>query len=315
MVKLSWHSTAFDVVEASGVSLAGKTAIVTGGNTGCGLETSKALAKAGARVIFTTRSDSRGTDASRQIRAAVPDANIVTKLLDLADLQSVRAFSQDILSTEGRIDILVCNAGVMFCPQEYTAAGFELQIGTNHFGHFALVQQLLGKMQKQAFPSRIVIVASLAYVAGSINLEDLHYRHRSYSRFTAYWQSKLANCLFAKELARRVPDHMTVLSLHPGTCMTDLARHLLNPGGIFDIRRFWIARSLLNIFMKRADQGAATSVYAAIWPGLEAHSGGYLSDCKITPLQPHACDLDMAARLWHTTEEQLANAYSKPGAH
>ncbi|KAK9813700.1 hypothetical protein WJX73_004097 [Symbiochloris irregularis] len=303
MVKLGWKSTADDVIRASRISLAGKTAIVTGGNTGIGKETVQSLAKAGARVVFTARSVSKADAAADYIRAAVKDANIVTKQMDLTDLSSIKAFTADFLKTEERLDLLICNAGVMACPQEYTSAGFELQIGTNHFGHFALVQQLIDRLQAQTFPSRIVVVASLAYAFGAIDIDDLHFRKRAYTKWSAYGQSKLANVLFAKQLATRTPDHVSVFSLHPGLVKTELGRHLMDSAS-FTAR---ITQFFLSPVLKRPDQGAATSVFAATHPGLEQHCGAYFEDCAVAKLSTKAAkDMDMAARLWDATEQQLA---------
>lgn len=302
MTKLSWHSTTTDVLKAYNVSLAGKTALITGGSSGLGAEAARALASIGARVIFTGRSEERGLQHAQAVKSQYPSDTVVFKRLDLASLASIKAFADDFLKTERRLDILICNAGVMACPQSYTKDEFETQIGTNHFGHFALVQRLLPLLQSQDTPSRVIVVSSLAHKAGQIELDDLHYRNRKYGRFPAYGQSKLANILFVKELAHRTGDRVKVFALHPGTIWTNLFRYFISEGSFVERSGRWFA----SFFLKTVPQGAATHVYAAISPELEQHSGAYLSDCKISQPAKSAQDMTMAARLWDVTEQQIA---------
>ena len=219
--------------------LAGKTAVVTGGNSGIGCQTVKALASAGCRVILASRSVKAGEDAIiEQCEQdvgdgyAVPNARslITVRQLDLASLESVKAFAAA-LAEEPHIDFLVENAGVMALPKrEETTDGFERQVGTNHFGHFYLVQLLREKLVAQNSPVRIVVVSSEAHKMSSLatvkDTEDLHFKGpRQYSAWGAYGQSKLANLLFAKSLADQLADTKVVaVSLHPGIIATNLQR-------------------------------------------------------------------------------------------
>lgn len=221
-----------------GQYLAGKVAIVTGGNSGIGLETSKALAYAGAKVILCSRSVASGEKAVAT-EIAKPGVggytshpeNIVVRALDLESLQSIKTFADEFLRTESRLDFLVLNAGIMALPhKEYTSAGFEKQIGVNHFGHFYLTQLLLAKMTNDPTSAgRIVSLSSVAHEQGRVICDDLHYKNgRSYRGWESYGQSKAANIFFAQELAERLKtdgkDHVTAVSVHPGVIQTNLWR-------------------------------------------------------------------------------------------
>eukprot|EP00906_Rhabdomonas_costata_P011571 RCo016495 len=267
---LGKKSTAKEVIDFFASDLTGKTAVVTGGNSGIGLETVKALAYAGARVLLCCRNVEAGRRAIEEgIRAegasgyAVPEAQVVVKQLDLADLRQVRTFAEDVLATEPRVDFLVLNAGVMSGPLSYTAQGFENHIGTNHFGHFYLTQLLLPKMKAQAHPSRIAVVSSMMHQIGSLYLDDLHFKTRRYFPWLAYCHSKLANLLFVKELADRCEGTgVRAFSLHPGVIMTGIQRNM-----------FSISRLAISFFSdKTVAQGASTTVFACVAPVLTAHN-------------------------------------------
>ncbi|KAK9805639.1 hypothetical protein WJX72_009656 [[Myrmecia] bisecta] len=287
-----------------GVDLTGKTAIVTGGNSGIGAETCRVLAGAGARVVMTSRSVESGNKVAEAIKDKGVKGDVIVKQLDLADLKSIDAFTKDFLANEARLDLLVLNAGVMACPKAYTKDGFEMQIGTNHFGHFALTQRLLPRMSSQGSPARIVSLSSLMHDKGTIALDDLHWKKRKYNQWASYAQSKLANVLFAKELASRLPEgtQVTAFSVHPGIIATPLSRHMGVTGTIF--------RAIGGLFvkMKSVPQGAATTVYAATAPELLSQSGSYLADCAVKEPSKEGRDLDMASKLWEATEEQLKAA-------
>jgi len=216
-----------------GKYLAGKTAIVTGGNSGIGLEVSKALAYAGARVILCSRSVKAGQSAvESEIAQAglggytADTKNIIVKELDLNSLASIKKFATDFLATEARLDFLVLNAGIMALPnKEYTDAGFERQIGVNHFGHFYLTQLLQDKLLTTPHTAgRVVVLSSSAHNMGKVVPSDLHYTNgRAYKGWEAYGQSKLANLLFAKGLADRLKGTpATAVSVHPGVIQTNL---------------------------------------------------------------------------------------------
>ncbi len=207
-------------------SQAGRTAVVTGGNSGIGFEAALVLAARAATVVLACRDAGRAKDAASRITAAAPGAAVSVVRLDLGSLASVRAAAEEIRASHQRLDLLINNAGVMIPPYGTTADGFELQLGVNHLGHFALTGLLLDRLL--AVPgSRVVTVASLAHRAGRINFDDLQSRHR-YRRQAAYGQSKLANLLFTYELQRRLAAAgagTTALAAHPGWARTGLERH------------------------------------------------------------------------------------------
>ena len=221
----------------------------------------------------------------------------MVKQLDLADLKSVKAAADDILATCNKIDLLVLNAGVMACPLSRTKDGFEMQIGTNHIGHFYLTQLLLPRVKETAgagSEARIVVVSSLAHTFGKIDIEDLNYEKRGYSSWGAYGQSKLANVLFARQLAKKMEEegaNVKVYSLHPGAIATNLQRHTKYV--------LWLLR-LIPFFGKTVPQGASTTVVACTRPDIP--SGSYLSDCQIAKTSKAGEDMDMAAKLWELTE-------------
>ena len=205
--------------------LTGKTAIITGANTGIGLETAIDFAKRGSRVILACRSVERGQAAVEKVKRRANSEDIVFVQLDLASLQSVRDFSTKILEEEAHIDLLINNAGVMIPPYTLTKDGFELQFGVNHLGHFLLTNLLLERI-KESPSARIVNVSSSAHQRGKINFDDLKSEH-SYNAFGAYSQSKVANVLFTRQLAKRLEGtSVTTYSLHPGVISTELGRHV-----------------------------------------------------------------------------------------
>ena len=210
----------------SQAKLDGKTVIITGANTGIGLETAVDLAKRNARVILACRSVERGETAAVEVRKRSGNDNVVFVQLDLASLDSVRKFSARILEEEPRIDILINNAGVMALPErQLTKDGFEMQFGTNHLGHFLLTNLLLDRI-KEAPSARIVNVSSLAHSFGKIDFDNLN-SEKSYGAWQAYGAAKLANILFTRSLAKRLKGtDVTTNSLHPGSINTELTRNL-----------------------------------------------------------------------------------------
>ena len=206
--------------------LDGKTVIITGGNTGIGKETAIDLARRGARVIIACRDADRAEVALQEIVRKSGSTNVVYYNLDLASLESVRTFAQCILKEEARLDILINNAGVMQCPYWKTAEGHEMQFGVNHLGHFLLTVLLLDRL-KEAPVARIVVVSSRAYRRGEINFYDID-SENDYNSWAAYCQSKLANNLFTRALAKRLKGtNVTVNCLHPGRIWTEFGRHVV----------------------------------------------------------------------------------------
>ena len=210
----------------SNASLAGKTVIITGANTGIGKETAIDMAKRQARVIMACRSVERGEKAAKEVRKASGSIKVEFRQLDLASLASVRRFCEHVLKEESHIDILINNAGIMSCPYWKTEDGFEMQFGVNHLGHFLLTNLLLDRLKK-APAARIVNVSSLAYKrTNGINFDDIN-SEQSYIPRAAYSQSKLANILFTRSLAKRLEGtRVTANSLHPGVICTELGRHM-----------------------------------------------------------------------------------------
>ena len=210
----------------SQTKLDGKTVIITGANTGIGLETAVDLAKRNARVILACRSVERGETAAVEVRKRSGNDDVVFVQLDLASLDSVRKFAAKILEEEPRIDILINNAGVMALPErKLTQDGFEMQFGTNHLGHFLLTNLLLNRI-KEAPLARIINVSSSAHKMGNIDFDNLN-SEKSYSSVYAYGTSKLANILFTRSLTKRLEGtSVTANALHPGVIWTEITRHL-----------------------------------------------------------------------------------------
>jgi NAD(P)-dependent dehydrogenase (short-subunit alcohol dehydrogenase family) len=276
--------------------LDGTLAIVTGGYSGLGLETTRALAAAGARVIVPARNPEAA-------RAAVGHlAGIEIETLDLADLASVRAFAARVVASRRHVDILINNAGIMACPETRVGPGWEAQFATNHLGHYALTTQLWPALVGGA---RVVAVSSGAHGITGIRWDDVHFA-RVYDRWQAYGQSKTANALFAVHLDRLGRDSgVRAFSLHPGSILTPLQRHLDKSEMV---GAGWIDAdgNLADPSFKTPQQGAATQLWAATSPQLAGQGGVYCEDCDIAPLsrdgspgvRPHAVDAEAAAQLW-----------------
>uniref|UniRef100_A0A3Q2EE71 Retinol dehydrogenase 12, like n=1 Tax=Cyprinodon variegatus TaxID=28743 RepID=A0A3Q2EE71_CYPVA len=281
---------------SSDVRLDGQTAVITGANSGIGKETAIDLAKRGARVILACRDMEKAQAAVTEIIESSGSDSVLCMKLDLSDSKSIREFAEAINKNEQKLNLLINNAGVMVCPYGKTADGFEMQIGVNHFGHFLLTYLLLDLIKRSA-PARIINVSSMAHSWGSINLEDIN-SEKSYNKNKAYAQSKLANVLFTRSLAKRLEGTgVTTYSLHPGVVRTDLWRHLSAP------ERFFI--NLAKPFTKDSTQGAQTTIYCAVEPSLEKESGGYYSDCA--PANTSAAGKDeLAEKLWELSCKMLS---------
>ncbi|XP_041963578.1 retinol dehydrogenase 12 [Alosa sapidissima] len=277
--------------------LHGKTVLITGANTGIGKETAHDMARRGARVVMACRDLIRGERTAEYIRTSTGNGNVVVRHLDLASLYSVRQFSKEFIATEERLDILINNAGVMMCPKWVTEDGYETQLAVNHLGHFLLTNMLIGVLKKSS-PSRVVNVSSIAHKGGKIDFDDLFFDKRPYSSLVSYRQSKLANVLFSRELARRMRGTgVTSYSLHPGVIRTELGRHV----------ECWFPflRSVLMLpsymLMKTPWEGAQTSIYCAVTEGLESKSGSYFSDCSEKETAVEGRDDVAACRLWEVS--------------
>jgi len=288
----------------------GRVAIVTGANTGIGYETASALARKGASVVLACRNPDKGADAVARIEALEPSGSARLMLLDLSDLDSVAAFAEAFAAEHERLDLLVNNAGVMVPPHTTTRQGFELQIGTNHLGHFALTGHLL-PLLRATEGSRVVVVSSGAHKDPGLELDDLNFERRGYSKVKAYCASKLANLLFAFELQRRLDDAgatIRVTAAHPGWTATDLQR----TAGLF---------RMLNPFLAmKPPDGALPTLRAATDP--DAGPASYwgpsgLGEMRGPPapagIHPRARDEETAAKLWTISEQRTGVEFAFDG--
>jgi NAD(P)-dependent dehydrogenase (short-subunit alcohol dehydrogenase family) len=303
------HDTAARVV--AGHDLRGRNIIVTGGTNGIGAETARAFASAGARVLIAGRDSERGTRLAAAM-AAETAAPVEFDQLDLSSLASVRAFAARHIDRP--LHVLVNNAGIMATPLTYTADGFEAQFGVNHLGHFALTEGLLPAL-RAAGGARVVTLSSRGHRRSDVDFDDPHYRVRSYDPWRAYGQSKSANALFAVGLTRRhADDGIVANAVMPGAIHTGLTAHLNES----DLLALGWSRADGELrppaHWKSVEQGAATSVWAAIAPELEGRGGLYLDGCavgrpwtrdEVPPMGcylPRILDPGRAERLWELSE-------------
>ncbi len=294
--------TAADVPDQTG-----RVALVTGANSGLGLHTSIGLARKGARVLMACRDAGRAEAALRRVRGEVPGGAVELLTLDLASLACVEAAAAEVAARTPVLDVLVDNAGVMAPPRSTTTDGFELQLGTNHLGHFALTGRLLPLLLAAPAP-RVVVVSSGAHKFGRIAFDDLM-GERSYRRWGAYGQSKLANLLFTRELDRRFGDRLTAVAAHPGYAAT----HLQTGQG----------QPLMEGLMRLGNATIAQSDAAGAWPSLYAGTapdvrGGEYFGPGLLELRGHpkqvgrsaaAKDDAVAARLWTVSAELTGTSY------
>jgi WW domain-containing oxidoreductase len=289
-----YGSTAEEVT--AGVSLAGKRIFITGCNSGLGFETMRVLALRGAHVIGAARTAEKAAEAIAKIPGSTEGI-----ACELSDPASIRACIAT-LKAGAPLDAIICNAGIMALPKLKQAFGYELQFFTNHIGHFMLVNGLLDTL---ADDGKVIILSSTAHTAApkeGIQFDNLS-GEKGYKAVMAYGQSKLANLLFAKELARRLATtRKTANAVHPGVIQTNLMRYITVPAvvmtpilGLFSLLAF-----------KTIPQGAATTCYVAANPGAAALSGLYFADCNIAPSRPDADDPALAARLWEVSEAIVA---------
>ncbi|WP_336206718.1 SDR family NAD(P)-dependent oxidoreductase [Nonomuraea sp. LPB2021202275-12-8] len=295
-------STARDVLR--GIDLSGRLAVVTGGYSGIGLETTRALAGAGARVVVPSRRPKLAEEAVAGIDG------VEVGELDLADLGSVRGFAEGFLASGRDIDILIGSAGIMACPETRIGPGWEAQFATNHLGHYTLVNRLWPAIARGG--GRVVSVSSAAHRRSGIRWDDVHFT-RGYDKWDAYGQAKTANVLFAVRLDELGRDAgVRAFSLHPGSILTPLQRHLPKAEMV---EAGWIDEegNLTATGFKTTEQGAATQVWAATSPRLDGMGGVYLEDCDVAEpavvegepggVQAHATDPEQAARLWELSAE------------
>lgn len=287
-----------------GVDLSGKVALITGGHSGLGFESTKALSNAGARIIVGSRNASKASELLTGID------HVSVYQLDLADLSSVKSFSSTIKDEGIFFDFVICNAGIMASPEQRVDAGFEIQFATNHLGHYALVNLIWPNINSGA---RVVCVSSAGHHLSPIRWDDIHFES-GYDKWLAYGQSKTANALFAYQLDQYGKKHgIRAFSLHPGKIFTPLQRHLTNEEMA---QEGWMDSNGVPIdpTFKTSEQGAATQVWAATSPLLEGLGGLYCEDCNIIGMateyeEPfvgacsYALDPDEAGKLWKYSAE------------
>jgi NAD(P)-dependent dehydrogenase (short-subunit alcohol dehydrogenase family) len=302
----------------AGIDLTGRTAIVTGGYSGLGLETTRALARAGARVVVAVRTPEKAADSLADI-----EGQVETAPLDLSELPSVRAFADQMVQRLDRLDLLINNAGIMACPLARVGPGWESQFGVNHMGHFALTQGLLPLLRHADRP-RVVCLSSGAHKRSDIRWDDIGYDRSPYDKWQAYGQAKTANALFANALSRRLRDDGgRAFAVHPGGIFTPLQRHLPTEEMI---ALGWLGEDgqpseMARRGFKTPEQGCATTLWAATSALLDDTPGVYCEDCDIAeptdPTSPmaryrgvddHATSDESAERLWAISEDLLAQA-------
>ncbi len=292
----------------------GRVAVVTGANSGIGLVTARELARAGASVVLACRDTAKGESAARQIADIAPAAQVAVAALDLGSLDSIRLFADRFRGDHDHLDLLINNAGVMAPPRRLTADGFELQFGTNHLGHFALTALLIDRMDRRD-GARVVTVSSIAHRTGRIDFDDLQ-GERSYARWRAYGQSKVANLLFAFELDRRLRAAGSVIrsmAAHPGYAATNLQSAAVpQPDRL-------IMAVTNRLFAQTAERGALPTLYAATAPALEG--GSYIGPNGLFEQRGYpepvassraSRDEETATRLWGVSEELTGVRFQIP---
>ncbi|NND08036.1 MAG: SDR family NAD(P)-dependent oxidoreductase [Saprospiraceae bacterium] len=286
----------------------GRVVIITGATSGLGKEATKVFANKNAHVMLAVRNVQKGESVAKEIKQVFPAASMDVRMLDLSSLRSVKSFADEVTTAYSQLDVLINNAGVMACPFSRTEDGFEIQMGVNHLGHFALTGYLMPLLQDTT-GSRIVATSSIAHRRGNIDFDDLNWEKRPYVTGKAYGDSKLANLYFTFELARKlngVTNAPMVTAAHPGWTSTDLQRHSLP------------FRMLNPIFSQSVEQGVLPTLRAAIDPG--AQPGDYFGpsgfmEMKGSPIivksSAMSQNVSHAKRLWELSEEQTDIRYGK----
>lgn len=300
-----YRTTASDVI--AGIDLTGKTALVTGGYSGLGLETVRALAGAGARVIV----GARRPDVAASDLAGVANGLTILKL-DLSDPTSIDLFSGEVASSTSALHILINNAAIMACPLSRDKRGYESQFATNHLGHFQMTARLW-PLLKLAGSARVVVLSSSGHARNGLDLDDINFERRAYDKWIAYGQAKSAEALFALHLDKIGANHgVRAFAVDPGGIRTPLQRHLTMEE---QIAMGWYDKDgTLNPMFKTVEQGAATSIWCAVSPLLDGMGGVYCANCNIAEpwsegmprgvgVHAHVRDEALAKRLWAKSEE------------
>ena len=304
-----------------GMNLTGKRVLVTGASAGLGVETARTLAAHGATVVGAARDLVKAQKATEVVRKdASHGGSLELVELDLASLKSVRACAGALVKAGKPFDVVICNAGVMACPKGTTADGFETQFGTNHLGHFVLVNRIASLMKQG---SRLVNLSSAGHRFSDVDLEDPNFEHTPYTEFGAYGRSKTANVLFAVEFDRRhMGDGVRATAVHPGGIMTELGRHMtqaLLDAMLKNIEEANKAAGAPPMKWKSIPQGAATTVWSGFVASADEIGGKYCEDCHVAELQEnpnarsgvraYALDADRAKALWAKSEEMVGERF------
>lgn len=299
MTNLNWTSE--DIPNQSN-----KVIVITGATSGLGKQATKVLASKNAKIILAVRNTQKAEDVVMEIRKDFPSAKLEIRHLDLGKLKSVQTFAEEFTNDYSQLDVLINNAGIMMCPYSKTEDGFEIQMGTNHFGHFALTGLLI-PLLLETKDSRVVATSSIAHKSGSINFDDINWESRKYSTIKAYADSKLANLYFTYELARKYKDNPNAplfTVAHPGGTNTDLGRHMS------------ITKLLAPLLGQKVETGTLPSLRAAT--DLNAASGDYFGpksffESRGYPVivQPNkmAQNKENAKRLWEISEQLTGVKY------
>ena len=317
--KFGATSTTDEVLE--GVDLSGKRILVTGVSAGLGVETARTLAAHGAQVVGAARDLKKAEAATEQVRTqAAHGGGLELVELDLASLASVRACAETLISKGEPFDLVIANAGVMACPKGLTSDGFETQFGTNHLGHFVLVNRIVSLLKPG---SRLVNLSSAGHRFSDVDLNDPNFEHTPYTEFGAYGRSKTANILVAVEFDRRHKGNgVRATAVHPGGIQTELGRHL-SPEAIKQlidgINASNLAAGAPAFSWKTIPQGAATSVWSGIVASADEVGGRYCEDCHVAELaegddirggvRAYALDPDHAKALWAKSEEMVGEQF------
>lgn len=310
-----YRTTAMEAVAE--IDLSNMNAIITGGYSGIGLETTRALASAGAHVTIACRDLDRAIATAAELNKSLGQNRVNAAQLDLGSLSSIKDFADAYLATEQALHILINNAAVMACPFDKTVDGFELQFGTNHLGHFSLTNHLLPALE-QAGSARVVCLSSTGHFLSPVVFDDIEFKNRDYEPWSSYGQSKTACALMAVAIQDRYhAKGIEAFSVHPGGIMTTLQRHMSKE----DINsRGWVDdEGNINERFKTVEQGASTSTWAATAPSLAGRGGRYLEDCKEatvhdqlpesrTGVMQYAVDKESADKLWELSLKMVNNA-------
>lgn len=319
--KFHYFSTAAEVIE--GHNLSNYECIVTGGSSGIGIETARALAKAGARVVIGARDIPKAQAVAKDIIETTKNAKVEVEKLELDSLASVRDFVKRYLDKKRPLNILINNAGIMANPLTYTVDGFESQFGTNHMGHFALTVGLIPALKqghiKSGKNSRVINLSSIAHARSNIDLNDVNFQKRNYDPWISYGQSKTANILFSIALTNLYKDQGIVSNaVMPGGIMTGLQKNVPREE---QIQKGWIDENgNVNKLFKNLEQGASTTIWAAVDQQFENTGGLYLENCEISKLSTpevifkefvghtdYAYDKEAASKLWELSMKWMEN--------